>query len=322
MSVDAYAEAGLAFDDDGILWAITDRRDNDGFPLPSQVMQIDPSLGTASSVSDTGMAGFESLAVTVPRGCEGGGDSALFKVQKQFLDGRDDLETTLNIRCNTGLPLEQTFTTLPGAGVEVSFTVTDFEDGQLDCEVWETTSEGYYASYECFSDGDCGTTESMCTFTATAAGQDNLCVVRNYPESTQVTVASEWVDHPDAPETVGAAVVELFCRNVLNGDGDWVEGEMHWSWLFEVGTPAQVATLQPAYPSEPECRTVSSPLSSAIEAGSDCEDWTNVFSGGAPLTCTVTHTVFFEGIPTLDRAGLLLATLLVLFTGLVYVRRL
>ena len=69
----AYAEAGLAFDDSGTLWAITDRRDNVGFALKSQVMQLSLTDGSASAVQETGEAGFESLAITVPRGCAPGG---------------------------------------------------------------------------------------------------------------------------------------------------------------------------------------------------------------------------------------------------------
>jgi hypothetical protein len=321
-AAEAYAEGGLAFDDDGQLWAITDRRDPIGQPLPSELIQIDLDSATVSNVIQTNVAGFESLAITVPRGCEGtGGPNAQFKVQKQFLDGRDDLESTLNIRCNTGLPLEQTFTTLPGSGVEVTFTVTDFTDGQLDCEVWESATEGYHASYECFSTGTCTVTDSMCSYSGVEMGQEDLCVIRNYPESTQVTVASNWVDDSEASESIGAAAVDLICRNVLDGDGEWDRDEMHWSWVFQADTPDQVATMAPAYHDSTECRTVSTPISSAIEASSDCEDWTYIFRDTAPLTCTVTHTVFFEGIPALSRAGLLLTALLVLFTGLVFVRR-
>ena len=65
----AYAEGGLAFDDSGNLWAITDRRDSLGFPLNSQVMQLSLVDGSASNVSEVGESGFESLAITVPRGC-------------------------------------------------------------------------------------------------------------------------------------------------------------------------------------------------------------------------------------------------------------
>ena len=52
-----YFEAGLSFDDAGILWAITDRR------------TIDTETGKASLQSTTMVSGFESLAVAAPSGC-------------------------------------------------------------------------------------------------------------------------------------------------------------------------------------------------------------------------------------------------------------
>ena len=73
-----YAEGGLAFDDAGQLWAITDRRDDLGGPLRSEVMQIDTATGAASAVRTLGESGFESLAVSVPGGCtadDGGNDA-------------------------------------------------------------------------------------------------------------------------------------------------------------------------------------------------------------------------------------------------------
>ena len=61
-----YTEAGLAFDDAGQLWAIVDRRQ---LQFPSQVMRVNTSTGAASEVKNTIESGFESLAITVPRGC-------------------------------------------------------------------------------------------------------------------------------------------------------------------------------------------------------------------------------------------------------------
>jgi hypothetical protein len=55
---------------------------------------------------------------------------------------------------------------------------------------------------------------------------------------------------------------------------------------------------------------------------SDCEDWMPVGLGDGSLTCTVTNTVFFEGIPTLSPLGLLLAALLLAGPGLLAARRL
>jgi len=323
LAVDPYSEGGLSFDDSGMLWAITDRRDQIGAALPSQVLKIDLDTKTVTEIGTTSETGFESLAITLPRGCkDNGSENAEFRVQKEFADGNQNLPTTLNIKCTSGLPLEQSLTTEPGEGVEVTFTVTDFENGALDCEIWETTSDEYYATYECFSTGNCTTTETTCSFTDTGMGQDNLCVIRNYPESLAVSVASEWVDDQEMLQESDTVLVELYCRNILGGDGEWVIGRsMRWSWVFTPDTPAQFANLQPNFDGSSECRTESITQISAIESTSACEDWTNVFTDAGPLSCTVSHTAFFEGIPTLGRGGLLLSAFLLLFTGLVYVRR-
>ncbi|MDT8439059.1 MAG: hypothetical protein RQ729_08645 [Wenzhouxiangellaceae bacterium] len=64
-----YANAGLAFDDQGRLWAVTDRRQGDNLDLPSQIIQIDPETGAALAVRDADLVGFESLAIAPPSGC-------------------------------------------------------------------------------------------------------------------------------------------------------------------------------------------------------------------------------------------------------------
>jgi hypothetical protein len=68
-AVGDYAEGGLAFDDAGQLWAITDRRDRFGGPQPSEVMRIDTATGTADQLRILSETGFESLAVSTPGGC-------------------------------------------------------------------------------------------------------------------------------------------------------------------------------------------------------------------------------------------------------------
>lgn len=65
----AYFEAGLSFDADGHLWAITDRR-SDVQELPSEILRLDLSTGAATLVATTAGSGFESLAVAPPGGCE------------------------------------------------------------------------------------------------------------------------------------------------------------------------------------------------------------------------------------------------------------
>lgn len=64
-----YFEAGLSFDDNGTLWAITDRR-TVAENLGSQVLTLDTVTGKATLVSTTTVSGFESLAIAPPGGCE------------------------------------------------------------------------------------------------------------------------------------------------------------------------------------------------------------------------------------------------------------
>ena len=321
-----YSEGGLAFDDSGQLWAITDRRALD---QASQVMKIDTDTGAVSGVKNLSESGFESLAITIPRGCStSSSDSAEFKVQKHFEDGNDQLATTLNIRCNSGLPLEQSIEVLPNTGAlgsyEVTFSVADFVDGALDCEIWESTPPGYSANYNCFSTGTCTTSTSACVFTGTSREQDNLCVIRNYPENVDISVATDWFYAKEFLKDDDAVQIDLYCQNMIGGDGAWVSQSdpthklMRWSWLFSADTPPQIATIQPGLEQAAECLTEHFTIVSALESSSDCEEWTDA---NTDLDCTVTITAFFEGIPSLSRGGLIIASLLLLMTGLVFVRR-
>jgi hypothetical protein len=71
-----YANAGLAFDDTGTLWAITDRRANGVPDIESEILRIDLETGRAEKSSDANQVGFESLAIAPPGGCEPLGGSA------------------------------------------------------------------------------------------------------------------------------------------------------------------------------------------------------------------------------------------------------
>ena len=70
-----YNQAGLAFNSDGSLWAITDRRiiNNTIADLPSQILKIDVDTGTATMMSNTSEVGFESLAIAPPAACSAAG---------------------------------------------------------------------------------------------------------------------------------------------------------------------------------------------------------------------------------------------------------
>lgn len=71
-----YGQGGLAFDTDGTLYAITDRRiiNNTIADLPSQILRIDIDSQTVTLLSTTTEVGFESLAIAPPTSCAGGGN--------------------------------------------------------------------------------------------------------------------------------------------------------------------------------------------------------------------------------------------------------
>ncbi len=64
-----YTDAGLAFDEEGQLWAITDRTSIASETMPSQILRIDIQTGAATVVAET-IDGIESLAITAPD-CDG-----------------------------------------------------------------------------------------------------------------------------------------------------------------------------------------------------------------------------------------------------------
>lgn len=72
-AVSPYNNAGLAFDEDGTLWAITDRRATPAGDFGSEILRIDPETGVAERVAET-IVGVESLAITTPAACDVDGD--------------------------------------------------------------------------------------------------------------------------------------------------------------------------------------------------------------------------------------------------------
>lgn len=72
-AIGPYANAGLAFDADGVLWAITDRRSGNNPDIPSEIFRINLETGQATKIADADVVGFESLAIAPPGGCNGGG---------------------------------------------------------------------------------------------------------------------------------------------------------------------------------------------------------------------------------------------------------
>lgn len=323
-----YTEGGLSFDENGQLWAITDRAQL-LTSFPSQVMKVDITTGAASEVKNTRERGFESLAVSVPQGCatSGNGEMAEFTVQGRFADGNDITPLRFNIQCNTGLPLQQSFTALPDQGFngqfEVKFVVGQFSDGALNCSIREEVPTGYRAEYDCQANNSCEASDEygVCYFEGVSAGEDNLCLVENYVQPVEFVVNKHWLYDAEDYAIDSQVRVDFECYNVVGGDGDFDRGTMRWSWLFDGQDDSRVATLQPDFDGSTRCRGVEQVFASAIESDQGCSSWTPVGLGDDDKACTITNTVFFEGIPTLGHYGLVLFAGLMLLTGLLATRR-
>lgn len=329
-----YAESGLAFDDAGNLWAITDRRPVE-LGLASQVMQIDKTTGALSNRKDVQTStseesqGFESLAITGPGGCttSGNGQTATFFVQKRFADGNDIAPVTLNFQCNGGTVFNGTKTLFPTENdfgiYEVSFTVDNIPSTPISCEVWEDVPAGYTPEYSCQSETSCSTNEGVgpCTFEGITAGQQDVCLITDQVDPVQLTVTKEWTYVREDHAIEDDARITLTCSNVVGGDGKPFRRFMSWAWRFDGNPASRVAVLQPDFDGSTQCWTEERISSSAVESESTCSDPMTVNVGDENRECVVTNTVFFEGIPTLNQYGLILITALMLLTGMIATRR-
>lgn len=331
-----YFEGGLSFDESGQLWAMTDR---DKLLLPSQVMKVDRNTGAASDVLTLTEIGFESLAISPPRGCfDGGeGENARFTVTKRFMDQNNIRNVRFTLSCNTGLPLEQSITVQRPGGpyqdAEITFVVTDFESGALDCQLREQVPTGYEASYSCDGESNCsaGTPSPVdpyftgpCEFTDVEQGDENLCFIRNYVRPVDVEVTKLWIDENEEFQGPTNAEMAWACVNARSSGDDLSLGTEEGFLSFQLPEQTEPFSVYPNFdPAQPTVCTVMEEFpgfDSDIESDdSDCDGLEVSLGSGA--ACTVVNTRLYPGIPTLSDYGKLLLVLLLLSVGLIGVRR-
>jgi hypothetical protein len=255
--------------------------------------------------------------------------AARFGVTKDFTDGNPG-EVTVRLDCNTGLVLDQDKVISPEDGdPAVVFVVTDFDSGELNCTVTEDVAPGYEASYSASGDST-SSNDDGCVFTAVAAGDENGCLVTNSPALVDVVINKEWVI-----EGAGGAGLDtgyqltLHCDSLIEGGyscenpGNFdspqgAGGSGACKDFHGTGSETFVGRVMPDYP-ESHCWVEEQVYEDAIEIDNGCIDI--VVSAGNGDECTITNTVFFEGIPSLNPYGLAILALLMLGIGFVAVRR-
>ena len=245
---------------------------------------------------------------------EPGVTTATFEVPKVYTDGNpDDVEVTLS--CNNGLPLTQSF--MISDSNPVTFVLTGFTEGAADCTVTETGSaNGYTAGYDNGSEPS----DTSCVFTDVVAGNYS-CAITNVLEIVEITITKEWDFDPGADGLNSQIIVEFFCENIRpSPDGPLID--ISGSFPMDFDNSTSFGFVFPNYTTPvSRCRLIEKVLDSAIESDQGCAQWMVIMPGDEGTSCTITNTVFFEGIPTLSQYGLALMALLVLGVGLVGFRR-
>ncbi len=241
---------------------------------------------------------------------------ATFLVKKDF-DDDNPAAVEMNISCNTGLPLDQSKMIVEQPEY-VEFVEVDFDSGTMDCTVTETPVAGYITTYST-NGGDTFSSEP-CTFENVEDGDEYTCDVYNEPAPVDLVISKEFVfvngDEGDDDIDLDFEL-RLYCDD--NVTVLYEESRSHDLSLYGEGDTTFTVAVQPTWEGG-SCYITESLDDSAVEGDtSDCQDLQ--VSIGSGDSCTVTNTVFFEGIPTLSQYGMAIMALLMLGAGLVGFRR-
>ena len=251
----------------------------------------------------------------------------VFWVTKDFSDD-NPLPVDVHLVCNTGLPLIQEFTiTDPAVGGQwpiVGFVVREYEFGEMDCHVFEDpTPGGYSPGYTAGAVdgvGDVSDDGEGCYFDNVVNGAFT-CEIANDADPGQFTVTKYWViDGAVGDEVIEEAWVEITCDSIiLSSDGVPLQYQTNSFGTYLSGDGDSVTVEVDTTEGPATCSATEQINQSGVESTDDC--WPREIGAGGSSSCTITNTVFFEGIPTLNTYGIAVMALLMLGVGLFGYRR-
>ncbi len=242
---------------------------------------------------------------------------ATFKVTKYFADGNDEDEITVSIDCNTGLILDQDKDLEDGEWVE--FVVTDYTDGTLNCTITEDGLAGYAGEYYNVT-LDTTNNESCEYLDVTGEESAFECEITNSPLPVNITVTKDWIIEGLNNSVDQGFELDLYCQaSGMTGSGAYNQYGNTWhGWDYGDGDDTFTWQIVPLFPTS-SCYVQEYFYESHVEVDNGCGNL--VASAGNGASCTITNTVFFEGIPTLSQYGMALMALLMLGVGFVGFRR-
>lgn len=226
--------------------------------------------------------------------------SAQFPVTVDF-DDNNPASVEVTLECNTGQPLNQSQGVTEGGNL--TFVVTDFADGEMDCEASVTGALGYTAS-------------GVCEFIAVADQSSNACDFNLAVDFVTVEVFKTWIDDNPQFNDSTFASADYSCGNVFNGSG---YGAQNGNLNFVGLEASDTISLRPHWDGSTTCTVFESQMGGAESDASECDGV--AVSIGEDTSCTIYNTRLYEGIPTLSQYGLGVMALLMLAVGFVAFRR-
>jgi hypothetical protein len=234
-----------------------------------------------------------------------------------FLNG-NDASINVTLTCNTGNPLVQDFDISMGNGVD--FVVQDL-DTTVDttrCTIVQgDLDDGYTIDNICVFQNN----EPLAIpFSETGSNECSLLAV---PLPSVFVVTKAWENA--GPDIFYGAEIEVGCTNAaLDPEGPYLD--LITFDFFAEGPGVDIEGFDFfAAPGETSvCVAYEDPntLDSAVESDQGCLAGTEFTIGSGPAGCTITNSVFYEGIPTLSQYGMAIMALLMLSVGFVGFRRL
>ncbi len=260
---------------------------------------------------------------------------ATFHVSKDF-EPANDAEVEVFSSCNDGLPLNNNATITENSD-GVTFIVEHYTDGNLECEITEgPVADGYNDSYvaSIVNGGadELGNVDG-CQFTGVVGG-DFACEITNRGQNATFTVTKTWEVINEGGDLVPqVADILIRCERKIRSASPGAD--TGFDGLFTARKKlmgddelwVEVATDTKFGPGRCNGIELVARHDSAVEQSTTCSStpkpsasWTKLGPGESG-GCSFTNTVFFDGIPALNRYGLALLALLMLGVGAVGFRR-